>query len=174
MMTVREDTCPDRSEISVVVQVTVVDKEEISSAMVSIISDVGSWFTKVIRSVFLVMTEEQVVADALDDAVELASLLVVVLAFSRAATFLVKALAFWSRLALLSLQDCIALITSSSYFLHLLKAVLHFDNALVTATDSSSKLHPFTATREAARLVSNQQEQAAAPLFPMHLVTCAL
>ena len=163
-----------RSDISVVVQVTVVDKEDISRAMLSIISELGSWLTRVTSSVFLVITSEHWVSVARDDAVELANLLVVFFAFSRAAAFLVKAFAFLIRLDVLSLQDDIALITSSSYFLHLLNADLHFESPFVTSVDSSNKLQLLTFSRDAARLESNQQEQAAAPLFPIHSVTCFL
>ena len=105
-------------EISVEVQVIVVDDEDISNAMISIIDEVGSWLTSVTRSVFFVITSEHLVAVALDDpsssaslslatpreplpAVELANLLVAVFAFSRAAAFLVKALAFLIRSVLL-------------------------------------------------------------------------
>ena len=42
MRTVREEIWPDKSEISSVVQVVVVEMLEISRAMVSIMSDVGS------------------------------------------------------------------------------------------------------------------------------------
>ena len=64
----------ERSLISVVVKVTVVDT---SRVMLSIISELGSWFTRITSSVFLVITSEHWVSVALDDAVELANLLVV-------------------------------------------------------------------------------------------------
>ena len=168
MRTVREEIWPDRSEISSVVQVVVVEMLEISRAMVSIMSDVGSWFTKVTNIVFFVITEEQVVADALDDGVEATNDLVAFLAFSRAATFFVNDCAFFIISVVLSLQEWIALIASSSYFLHLLNAVLHLERPFVTFLDSSSKLQPFTLSNEESRLELSQQEQAAAPVSLMH------
>ena len=121
MRTDRAVTWPDSSDISVVVQVTVVDRLDISSARLSIRSDVGSWFTRVTSTVFFTITEVQVVADALEDAVDAANELVAFFAFSRAAAFFVRACAFLIRSEVLSVQECIALIASSSYFLHLLK-----------------------------------------------------
>ena len=174
MRTDREEIWPDRSEISAVVQVMVVEMLEISRAMVSIMSDVGSWFTKFTKIIFFVTTEEQVVAEALDDAVDVAKDFVAFLAFSRAAKFFVNDCAFFIISVVLSLQEWIALIASSSYFLHLLNADLHLERPFVTFLDSSSKLQPFTLSNEEARLELSQQEQAAAPGSPMHLVTWSL
>ena len=120
----------------------------------------------------MLITSEHWVSVARDDAVELANLLVVFFAFSRAATFLVKAFAVLIRLDVDSLQEDIELITSFSYFLHLLKADIHFASPFVTSVDSSVKLQLLTFSRDVARLESNQQEQAAAPLFPIHSLTC--
>ena len=174
MRTVREEIWPDKSEISSVVQVVVVEMLEISRAMVSIMSDVGSWFTKVTNIVFFVITDEQVVADALDDGVEATNEFDAFLAFSRAAIFFVNDFAFFIISVVLSLQDWIALIASSSYFLHLLNADLHLERPFVTFLDSSSKLQPFTLSNEESRLELSQQEQAAAPVSLMHLVTWSL
>ena len=87
------------------VQVMVVEMLEISRAMVSIMSDVGSWFTRDTNIVFFVMTVEQVIADSLDDNFDVTNAFVAFLAFSSAATFFVNVWAFLIISLVLSLQD---------------------------------------------------------------------
>jgi len=120
--------------------------------------------------VVVVMTAEQEIArgdasraDLLDDA-ESSFVFVAV----RAAEFNFRFFNFFFKTPVSKLQACKAVLTSSSYFLHLPKAFVQFFKALANFFALEDKSQVLTVLAVLAMVASAQQVQAADPVFLRH------
>jgi len=91
-----------------------------------------------------------------------------VLRDERAAEFFFRFLSFFTSTEVSRLQAWIAVPTSSSYFRHVPKALVHFFSALANSFDFEDKSHVLIVAAVDAMVASSQQVQASDPVFLMH------